>query len=75
MHIIGRINFILMVLFFLCYVYQFYYVYVSLRRRPPAHRGTPGRHHFAVLIAARNESAVIGNLIDRYLCGGGQLHR
>ena len=64
MHIIGRINFILMVLFFLCYVYQFYYVYVSLRRRPPAHRGTPGRHHIAVLIAARNESAVIGNLID-----------
>lgn len=64
MHIIERINVVLMVLFFLCYVYQFYYIYVSLRRKPPVHQGLAGRHHFAVLIAARNESAVIGNLID-----------
>ena len=63
MHTVEKINFVFMCLFFACYLYQFLYIPVSWL---PAK--TPGReaplHRFAVLIAARNEEAVIGNLIE-----------
>lgn len=54
-----------MVIFFACYAYQFFYIPVALlkKKKQPSSEGTP--HRFAVLIAARNEEAVIGNLIDR----------
>lgn len=63
MKAIEIINFTILCLFFLCYSYQFLYIPVSLlgKRRP----GSPPRpHRYAVLIAARNESAVIGQLLD-----------
>ena len=63
MHTVELINFAIMCLFFACYTYQFLYIPISWfaakKPAPPA-----GAHRFAVLIAARNEQEVIGNLID-----------
>ena len=47
---------------FICYTYQLYYVFVVLTRKPPKHVAEKN-HRFAVMISARNESAVIGDLI------------
>ncbi len=63
MRTIELINFIIICLFFVCYSYQFFYIPISLFKKPKAHRETK-MHHFAVLIAARNEHSVIGELID-----------
>ena len=60
---IELINFLIMCLFLLCYSYQFLYIPVSLFKKPKAHLA-PKAHRFAVLIAARNERSVIGELID-----------
>lgn len=60
---IELINFIIICLFFICYSYQFFYIPISLFKKPKAHR-EPKSHRFAVLIAARNERSVIGELID-----------
>lgn len=63
METIKAVNYIIMALFFACYAYQFFYIPVALlKRRKPLPEGKS--HRFAVLIAARNEEAVIGNLID-----------
>ena len=66
MQTLRFINWIIAVLFTLCYSYQFLYLPVPwlLRRREPVLPAKPTLHHFAVLICARNESAVIGDLID-----------
>ena len=63
MDAIKLINYIVMALFFACYAYQFIYIPVALlKKQKPLPDGQ--FHRFAVLIAARNEEAVIGNLID-----------
>ena len=64
METIKIINYVIMVIFFACYAYQFFYIPDALlkKKKQPSSEGTP--HRFAVLIAARNEEAVIGNLID-----------
>ena len=63
METIKIINYIIAVLFFACYAYQFAYIPIALlKRQKPLPDGA--LHRFAVLIAARNEEAVIGNLID-----------
>ena len=63
MHTVEMINFIIMCLFFACYVYQFVYIPIAwLPRKKEAFQAP--MHRFAVLIAARNEEAVIGKLID-----------
>lgn len=63
MRVVEVINFVIMCLFFLCYSYQFVYIPVSLfgKKKPymPAKL-----HRYAVLIAARNEQSVIGELIS-----------
>ena len=63
MQTVKMINFILMCLFFACYMYQFLYIPVSWLPRKRRAREAP-LHRFAVLIAARNEETVIGNLLD-----------
>lgn len=55
-------NFCVFVTFALCYTYQLYYVFVVLTRKPQARRAKKN-HRFAAVISARNESAVIGDLI------------
>ncbi len=60
---VETINLIIMFLFFLCYSYQFIYVPISIFIRPKPHKEEK-LHSYAVLIAARNEEEVIGNLVD-----------
>ncbi len=50
------INFIIMCLFFACYVYQFVYIPIAWLPRKKETLHAP-MHRFAVLIAARNEEA------------------
>ena len=63
MHTVEMINFIIMCLFFACYVYQFVYIPIAWLPRKKETLHAP-MHRFAVLIAVRNEEAVIGKLID-----------
>ena len=63
MQTVKMINFILMCLFFACYMYQFLYIPIAwLPRKKP--RTEAPLHRFAILIAARNEEAVIGSLLE-----------
>lgn len=55
-------NFCVFITFSICYTYQLYYVFVVLTRRPPE-RVARKNHRFAVVVSARNESAVIADLI------------
>ena len=63
MEILQNLSLILALLFAACCGYQLIYVLLPfLIRRCPQRRAEP--HSFAVLICARNEEAVIGELID-----------
>lgn len=55
-------NFCVFVAFTCCYMYQLFYVFVVLTRKAPKAEAKKN-HKFAVMIAARNESAVISDLI------------
>lgn len=55
-------NFCVFLTFSVCYTYQIFYVFVVLTRKPPK-REAKADHRYAVLISARNESAVIADLI------------
>ena len=61
--LINIVNYIIAVLFFVCYSYQFFYLIVPFLKRK-RHSAEVKLHRFAVLISARNEEAVIGNLIE-----------
>lgn len=64
MKFIIYLNFVISVMFTLCYFYQFVYVLVGLFKKK---RNEPlsnlENHRFAVVVSARNEGGVIGNLI------------
>ena len=62
MDTIKTINAVLTALFFLCYAYQFFYVPAAMLPRKRKDTPPSGRR-YAVLISARNEERVIGNLI------------
>ena len=49
--------------FSVCYAYQFYYAFIALTRKPPL-QAARTNHRFAVMIAARNESCVIEDLLQ-----------
>ncbi|RXZ54181.1 glycosyltransferase [Senegalimassilia faecalis] len=55
-------NFCVFLAFTICYTYQLYYVFVVLTHKPKQ-LVAKKNHKFAVVISARNESAVIGQLI------------
>ena len=57
------LNCIVSILFTLCYAYQFFYLFVGLLRKPIKYKAK-NYHRYAAVISARNESKVIGNLID-----------
>ncbi len=63
MEFAKTINFIIMILFFVCYSYQMVYIPIAWISKKKA-KDTSKRGRFAVLIAARNEESVIGGLID-----------
>ena len=62
--LLQHVNRVLGILFMVCYFYQFLYIPVALairrKKNPPAKK----LHRYAVLISARNEEAVIGQLLD-----------
>ena len=71
MEILTLINYIIALLFVICYAYQFLYVPVSLvcrrnkgRQEAPEDESLLGTKEYAALICARNEEVVIGDLID-----------
>ena len=57
-------NIILGGLFTLCYAYQFFYLFWGTVNKPRSFAPCPQRRRYAVMVAGRNESAVIGNLLD-----------
>ncbi len=63
MEAIIIVNYILSVIFTLCYFYQFVYVLIGLFKKSKIYTAQKN-HRYAVVISARNESSVIGNLID-----------
>ena len=62
METLRWINFGVSILFVLCYAYQFFYIPVPWLKKAKPH-AAPTAHRYAVLICARNEAAVIGDLI------------
>lgn len=60
------LNYFIFFLFFCCYAYQFVYLGVRLFERAPKNTAEKlhKMHKYAVIIAARNESQVIGELIQ-----------
>ena len=63
MQTVITINAVIMALFFVCYSYQFFYVAVALLKWKKFTCRNEN-HRIAVLIAARNEENVIGQLLD-----------
>lgn len=63
MKIIIYINLIISIIFTLCYFYQFVYVLVGLFKKPKKFQASK-KHRYAVVVSARNEGKVIGNLIE-----------
>lgn len=65
MQILNTLNLVIAVLFTVCYAYQFLYIpIVWLRKKRKGNRPVHTQHNFAVLICARNEAAVIRDLIS-----------
>ena len=62
MTFVDVFNWSVLLVFSICYIYQFYYVFVVLTRKPPLQEAK-ANHKYAVMISARNESQVIGDLI------------
>ena len=62
METLRWINFGVSVLFLVCYAYQFFYIPVPWLKKDKPH-AAPQANRYAILICARNEAAVIGDLI------------
>lgn len=60
---LEAINQVIGILFFVCYAYQFVYIPIALLGRKK-HLPAARPHRLAVLVAARNEETVIGDLLD-----------
>ncbi len=63
MKTIIYLNWIISIIFTLCYAYQFFYIFVGLLKKPKVFTALV-QHKFAVIISARNERDVIGQLIE-----------
>lgn len=63
MNYLETMNTILMIAFLVCYAYQFFYILVPHIKKDKPHKQAK-LHRYAVLICARNEEAVIADLID-----------
>lgn len=63
METIINLNFVMFLVFTACFVYQSIYVFVALIAKPKTFKAKMN-HRYAVIISARNEEAVIGELID-----------
>lgn len=60
---LDSLNLLIFALFFACYGYQIVYVIIRFLKKLPRHKA--GKFHkYAAIIAARNESKVIGELLE-----------
>ena len=64
MKVISIMNVVLVILFSIFSYYQLMYVILGTLKKSKIHTGEGKEHRFGILIAARNEEMVIGNLID-----------
>lgn len=64
MDILVRINYIVSILFTVLYAYQLFYIPVAWLPKRKEKETADCPHDFAVMICARNEAYVIGELID-----------
>lgn len=62
MEIINIINLVVAIFVFICCAHQFVYLLIPFLKRHKPHKKTV-LHRYAVLISARNEEAVIGDLL------------
>ena len=74
MDALNIINYVISIIFILCYSYQFFYILVPVFKKERPHRSEQG-HDYAVLISARNEQAVIGTSRELRANGLGLLRR
>lgn len=63
MEFVSDFNVAVCIFFFVCYAYQMVYIAIPFIKKEKPHKATQ-KHRFAVLISARNESAVIANLLE-----------
>ena len=61
--VIAFFNLVVGAIFFLCYLYQLVYVIIPFIKKPMPHKKEK-IHNIAILICARNEESVIGQLLD-----------
>lgn len=64
MNTLRFINYIISIIFVICYTYQFLYIPVPWLKKKKENQQTAIKNKYAVMICARNESAVIGDLIE-----------
>lgn len=64
METLKFINLLTAILFTVCYTYQLLYIPVSWLKRKSKSAKSADLHRFAVLVCARNEEEVIGDLIE-----------
>ena len=62
MKVLDIINMVIGAVFMLCYLYQIIYLFIAYLKREPK-RTSEEKKRIAVLVAARNEANVIGNLL------------
>ena len=61
---IEMFNFILLLLFSGCYLYEVVFVFIGVFKKEKPAAADGEKHRYAVLIPARNEEAVIGGLLE-----------
>ena len=65
--ILDKINSVIGIIFFACYFYQIVYLFIAYLTKDKEPPKTEKLAKIAVLIAARNEERVVGNLVDTLL--------
>ncbi len=63
MELIKLVNFCIAIVFTICYAYQYVYIFVPFFKKDKTCTNA-SLHKYAVLISARNEELVIGQLLD-----------
>ena len=66
MQTLKLVNARFMAAFVICYAYQFFYIPVLWLKKEKARTLPAGLHSYAVLICARNEAAVIGDMANTF---------
>lgn len=63
MQVVSIINIVFGVLFVMCYFFQVLYTFIPFIKKLPKHKESK-LHKYAIMVCARNEEDVIGNLVE-----------